>query len=147
MEDMDRMIELKRQGFYCSQILLIMALEMQGKTNPDLVRSMHALSRGLGDNGEICAALTGGVCLLGLYAGKGEPQEVEDPRVDFMVEDLVKWFKAEMIPRYGGIRCEEILATDPRGQVTICPKLVAEVYQKSKELLVENGFDLSGIQV
>ena len=147
MDDMERMIELRKQGFFCSQILMLMGLELQGKTNPDLVRSMHGLARGLGDTGEICGALTGAACLLGLYAGKGNPEEGEDPRVDFMVEDLVKWFKAEYIPRYGGIRCEEILAGDPRGQVTRCPVLVAESFQKVKELLVENGFDLSGIEI
>ena len=147
MDDMERMIELRKQGFFCSQILMLMGLELQGKTNPDLVRSMHGLVHGLGDTGEICGALTGAACLLGLYAGKGSPEEGEDPRVDFMVEDLVKWFKAEYIPRYGSIRCEEILAGDPRGQVTRCPVLVAESFQKVKELLVDNGFDLSGIAV
>jgi len=146
MDDLERMIELRKQGFYCSQILLIMGLELQGKTNPDLVSSMHGLAHGLGYTGEICAALTGSACLLGLYAGKGEAGEMEDPHVDFMVEDLVKWFKAEFIPRYGSIRCEDILAGDPRGQITRCPVLVAESFQKVKELLVKNGFDLSGIE-
>jgi C_GCAxxG_C_C family probable redox protein len=147
MDDMQRMIELRKQGFFCSQILLIMGLELQGKSNPDLVRSMHGLARGMGDTGEICGALTGAACLLGLYAGKGQPEQPDDPRVDFMVEDLVKWFKAEYIPRFGGIRCEEILEGDPRGQITRCPVLVAESFQKVKDLLVENGFDLSGIEV
>ena len=146
MEDIDRLKELKQQGFYCSQILMIMGLELQGKTNPDLVRSMHGLTRGLGTTGEICGALTGGACLLGLYAGKGLPEEPEDPRIDFMVEDLVKWFKAEFIPRYGGIRCEEILNGNFQNQPARCPILVTETFHMVKELLVENGYDLSGIQ-
>jgi len=147
MDDLERMIQLRKQGFFCSQILLIMGLELQGKTNPDLVRSMHGLAHGLGYAGEICGALTGAACLLGLYAGKGVPEEPDDPHVDFMVEDLVKWFKAEYTPRYGSIRCEDILLGDPRGQVTRCPVLVSESFQKVKELLVENGFDLSGLEV
>jgi hypothetical protein len=36
-EDLKRMTELKQQGFFCSQILIILGLEMQGKSNPDLV--------------------------------------------------------------------------------------------------------------
>lgn len=147
MDEMERMIELKRQGFYCSQILLIMGMDLLGKSNPDLVRSMHGLTRGLGDSGEICGALTGAACLLGFYAGKGTPEQEEDPRLDFMVADLVSWFKEEYTPRYGGIRCEEILRDDPRGLVTRCPVLVSESFQKVKELLVENGFDLSGLDV
>jgi C_GCAxxG_C_C family probable redox protein len=145
MDEMERVKELKQQGFYCSQIILIQGLELLGKSNPDLVRSMHGLAHGMGYSGEVCGALTSSACLLGLYAGKGTPEEQEDPRVDFMVEDLVKWFKAEFIPRYGGIRCEEILKDDANSRITRCPALVIESFQKVKELLVENGFDLSGI--
>ena len=93
MEDIDRMRELKQQGFFCSQILMIMGLELQGKTNPDMVGSMHALAGGLGFAGELCGALTGGASLLGLYAGKREPQDEDDPRLMFMNQDLVKWFR------------------------------------------------------
>lgn len=145
MEDMDRMRELGQQGFFCSQILLIMGLEMQGKTNPDLVRAMHGLAGGLGFSGELCGALTGGASLLGLYAGKGTAEQAEDPRLMFMVEDLVKWFKEGYGEQFGGIRCEEILAGDSQNQVRRCPVIVAGVFQKVKELLVENGFDLSGL--
>ena len=147
MEDIDRIKELKGQGFYCSQILMIMALDLQGKTNPDLVRSMNGLIRGMGDTGEICGALTAAACVLGLYAGKGLPEEDEQLQVDFMVQDLVNWFKETNIPRYGGIRCEEIITGEISNRMTRCPMLVSESFQKVKELLVENGYDLSGIQV
>lgn len=146
MEEIDRIRELKEQGFYCSQIIMIMALDLQGKSNPDLVRSMNGLTRGLGDAGEICGALTAAACVIGLYAGKGLPEEEEDPRVDFMIQDLVSWFKETNIHRFGGIRCAEILTNDINNRLMRCPLLVAESFQKVKELLVENGFDLSGIQ-
>lgn len=144
MDDMTRMQELKRQGFFCSQILIILGLELQGKSNPDLVRCMHGLVGGLGFMGETCGTLTGGACLLGLYAGKGEPAEEFDPRLFIMIEALVKWFKERFGTQYGGITCNHILEDNPRNQLTRCPQLVAETYQKVKELLVENGFDLSG---
>jgi len=48
MSDQDRMIELKRQGFFCSQILMLMALDLQGRENAPLVRATHALAGGLG---------------------------------------------------------------------------------------------------
>lgn len=146
MEDNERMKELKQQGFFCSQILLIMGLELQGKTNPDLVRAMHGLAGGLGFSGELCGALTGGASLLGLYAGKGTPEQEEDPRLIFMVQDLVNWFKAEYAGQFGGIRCEEILAGSSQNQATRCPILVNGVLQKVKELLVENGYELSGLE-
>jgi C_GCAxxG_C_C family probable redox protein len=145
MEDMDRILELKQQGFFCSQILLIMGLELQGKTNPDLVRAAQGLAGGLGFTGELCGALSGGATLLGLYAGKGTPEQADDPRLLFMIEDLVKWFKTEYGEPFGGIRCEEIIAGDSQNTTRRCPLMVAGVFQKVKELLVENGYDLSGL--
>jgi len=82
---------------------------------------------------------------LGLYAGKGIPDQEEDPRLFFMLEDLVAWFKSEFVPQYGGIRCDEILNVTRQTKQPPCPLLVSGVTQKVKELLVENGFDLSGL--
>jgi C_GCAxxG_C_C family probable redox protein len=143
--EMDELIEFRKQGFYCSQIILLKGLEQMGKTNPDLVRAMQGLAGGLGFTGELCGALTGGASLIGLYAGKDTPEQEEDPRLLFMTEDLVKWFKAEYGEQFGGIRCEEILAGNNQNQTTRCPLMVVGVLQKVNELLVENGFDLSGM--
>jgi C_GCAxxG_C_C family probable redox protein len=144
-EDMNRMRELKAQGFFCSQIMMIMALELRGEDNPHLVRAAHGLAGGIGFTGELCGALTGGGALLGLYAGKGTPEEEDDPRLLFMAEDLVKWFKAEYEPLYGGLLCTNIVAGNQANKVTRCPAIVAATLQKVKEYLVENGFDLSGM--
>ncbi|HEX7555587.1 MAG TPA: C-GCAxxG-C-C family protein [Leptolinea sp.] len=144
MEDIERMRELRQQGFYCSQILLIMGLELQGKNNPDLVGAVHGLAGGLGFNGELCGGLTGGACLLGLYAGRKNAGDEEDPRLDFMIEDLVKWFKSTVGEKYGGCKCDDIIGDQPGNQASRCPVIVAGTFQKVKDLLVENGFDLTG---
>jgi C_GCAxxG_C_C family probable redox protein len=146
MDELDQLMTYRQQGFYCSQILILQGLEMMGKSNPDLVRAMHGLAGGLGFSGELCGALTGGACLVGLYAGKGSPEQEQDPRLIFVIEDLVKWFKAEYAEQFGGIRCEEILAGNNLNQSMRCPILVAGVLQKVKELLVENGYELSGLE-
>jgi hypothetical protein len=146
MDNVDKLLKLRRQGFFCSQILLLQGLEQMGKTNVDLIRSMNGLAGGLGFSGELCAALIGGAALLGLYAGKGLPEEDEDPRLDFMVQDLVNWFKAEYSEKYGGIRCEEIINGSSQNKAIRCPLLVSGVLQKVNELLVENGYDLSGLE-
>ncbi len=144
MDDLDRLMMLRQQGFYCSQIILLQGLEQLGKNNPDLIRAMHGLVGGLGFSGELCGALTGGASLLGLYAGKGTPEQEEDLRLMFMIEDLVNWFKDEYSEQFGGIRCEEILAGNSQNQAKRCPMMVIGVLQKVRELLVENGFDLLG---
>ena len=43
-----RMLELAQKGFYCSQILLFLGLEAQGKSDPDLIRAMSGLAGGWG---------------------------------------------------------------------------------------------------
>ncbi|MBZ0317675.1 MAG: C-GCAxxG-C-C family protein [Anaerolineae bacterium] len=145
MDDtLDRMKELWRQGYFCSQILMRMGLDLQGRDNLQLLRAMNGLAGGMGFTGELCGALSGGACLLGLYAGKGEDEDEEDLRLNFMIGELVTWFKNGYGQEYGGIRCDEILAGRSQNQAIRCPILVTGTLQKVKELLIENGFDLAG---
>ncbi|MGO9566425.1 MAG: DVU_1555 family C-GCAxxG-C-C protein, partial [Desulfomonilaceae bacterium] len=139
--DQLRMIELAQQGFHCSEILLFMGLEAQGKTNPDLIRTVSALAGGVGFSGETCGALTGGACLLGLYAGRGTPEEQDDPKLKCMIQDLVGWFSAKHGEAYGGIRCRDITQDDPNIPATRCPRIVGGTYQKVRSILSEYGFD------
>ena len=137
MDDLIRMLQLKQQGFYCTQILVSMGLEDQGKQNPDLVRATRGLAGGLGFSGEICGALTGGACLLSLYAGKGLPEEKDDVRLDFMVQALVQWFKDDVGVQYGGITCNEIIAGNSAYMAARCPNIVVNTYQKVQALLAD----------
>jgi C_GCAxxG_C_C family probable redox protein len=144
-DEMMRMIELSRQGFYCSQILIILALEAQGKSNPDLVRTMSGLKGGMGDCGKVCGTLTGGACLLALYAGKGTPEEAEDNRLNPMINELVEWFEQECRSRFNcGIDCSDILQDDPRNRMARCPQIVMATFEKAKEILVAHDIDFSG---
>ncbi len=143
MSDLDRVQELGRAGMQCSQILVTLALTLQGKTDRDLVRAAHGLCQGMGA-GETCGALTGGACMLGLYAGRGAPDEADDARLQFMLDDLVHWFSSGYGQTYGSIRCDDIVGEHGEHLAERCPNMVVGVYQKAKELLVENGFDLTG---
>ncbi|HPV07312.1 MAG TPA: C-GCAxxG-C-C family protein [Aggregatilineales bacterium] len=139
MEELMRMIELQRQGLYCSQILVSMGLQDQDKDNPDLVRAVQALAGGIGFSQDTCGALTGGACLLGLYAGTG-PREVDDPRLIQMVQALVDWFREEVGQQYGDTTCKAIVEGNFNNAPSRCPGIVAKTYQKARELLAENGF-------
>lgn len=141
-EELFRMLELSQQGFCCSQILLIMGLEAQGKSNPDLVRSMHGLKGGM-DPGKNCGSLTGGCCLLALYAGKGTPEEKPSEHLNEMLRELVEWFQQEYGTLYGGINCSDILENDITKQKERCPQLVFQTYEKVKEILEAHGYDMS----
>lgn len=143
-EEFFRMVEIAQQEFYCSQILLMMGLEAQGKQNPELIRAMAGLVGGLGFCGKTCGALTGGACLLALYAGKGSEEEVGDSRLNGMIRELVEWFEQDQCASYGGINCDNILEDNPKNRLERCPQLVYQTYEKVKAILAENGYDLAG---
>ena len=132
------LMRLKAKGFCCAQIILILALEAQGKPNADLVRSAGGLCFGIG-GGEACGALTGGACLISLYAGKGKDEEASDARYMSMMGEFVEWFGRMACSEYGGTRCGEILERFP--DRSMCGRIVADSYKKCMEILVSRGFD------
>ncbi len=139
-----RMIELAQDDMLCSQIILQMGLEALGKDDPDLVRAMGGLAGGLGFSGKMCGALSGGACLIALYAGKGSSDEAEDSRMNDMIKELVTWFENEYGPVYGSTECKDILEDNPQNRVERCPQITYSTFQKVKEILAANGFKLSG---
>lgn len=137
-----RLFKLAAQGFCCSQILLILGLEEQGKDNPDLIRAMQGLCGGLGRSGRTCGALTGGICLLGLYAGRGSADEPPAGKLNTMVNELVAWFEEE----YNSIECADILdeSLDSGAEYPVkCGSIVADTYVKVREILAANHADIN----
>lgn len=137
-----RMMELGYDGYNCSQILLMLALEAQGKVNHDLIRAMSGLAHGYGADRGICGTLTGAACLLGLYAGKGSADDFEDEQLKYLLKELEAWFSQTFGGRYGGITCADIIGdrTEIRQR---CSAVVAGTWAKATELLVSAGYDLS----
>ncbi len=141
-DDMYRIAELAQQGFCCSQVLVMLGLEAQGKTDPDLVRAVHGLCGGIGWSGDTCGTLTGAACVVSLYAGRGLAEETADWRLSAMLRDLVEWFTEEYGALYGGIRCETILDGSPMNKQVRCPGIIAGTWEKVKELLQGNAYEL-----
>lgn len=138
MDVFDRMLELSRQGFYCAQIMLELALELEGKSDADLLRAMGGLSGGVGNTGGTCGALTGGACLLSYFAGKGEPDELEHEAYRDMMTEYARWFK-DFTAEYGGCACSAILDGDDRNKIQRCPVIIRAAFEKCMELLSERG--------
>jgi C_GCAxxG_C_C family probable redox protein len=134
-----KLIALKTKGYCCAQIIMILALEAQGRINADLVRSMGGLCFGINGSGEVCGALSGGACLISFYAGKGGNEEEHDDRYLKMIDEFVAWFKEAAEEEYGGTRCDDILEKFP--DRSICGRIVADTYAKCMDILVSNGFD------
>ncbi len=138
MDIMAYLMDLSAKGYFCSQILIKLALEYDEKENADLVRAMSGLNGGLGFCQKTCGVLTAGACVLGYFAGKGEDEELEKANFNEMVAAYVAWFE-ELTAEYGSVQCADILCGDKSRQMTVCPNLVMAAYGKLFELLEEGG--------
>ena len=138
--DAFRMFQLATQGFCCSQIILSLGLEEQGKENPDLIRAMNGLCGGIGRSGKTCGALTGGVCLIGLTFGKGTPSETGHAKINVMISELLEWFENTQ----GSLDCDGILnhSLDQGNEYPVqCGKLVSTTFSKVQEILAAYSED------
>lgn len=129
------LLEMTRQGFECSQILMLLALELDGAENPDLVRAMSGLCGGMGRSGGVCGALTGGCCVLGYFTGKGVPEELEYSRAREIVSGYALWFEE----RFGTSLCRDIIGGDYSKCLASCAPIMEECYFKLVELLEMHG--------
>jgi hypothetical protein len=139
MDIFDRILELSQQGFFCSQILLIMGMEAEGKSDPELARAVGGLNEGVGYSGDLCGCLTGGCCLLSYYLGKGEAEELEDPEYRAALADFAQWFRDKTEAEYGSAKCAGITGGDVGKRLEYCPGLIADTYEKCMEMLSERG--------
>ena len=136
-----QMIELAEKNYNCSQIMMVLALQQEGKENPGLVRAMSGLGDGYGFFQETCGIMTGAVCLIGWYAGKGTDGEEESEKMLPMLQDIGDWFQQEIGSIYSGTRCRDIvgdLVGTPEGK-QICGGIILQTYNKVNEVLVSNN--------
>ena len=132
-----RIAKLMGQGDGCSRVLVKLALETQGRDNPELVRAMAGLELGM-RQGFNCGALTGGCCVLGLYGDRAENDEKADLRFDLMIEEFAGWFETEMVDKFGGVNCEDVMGFEPALRKERCPGVVLGSWMKIKEVLAKH---------
>lgn len=137
MDLFDRVLELSRYGYFCSQILAILMLEVTGEENPGLVKAMGGLNGGVGFSQGCCGCMTGGVCLLSYFTGKGEDTGYEDAQHKPVMAEFTQWFEEEMTAEYGGIDCRDITKGNPAKRVEYCPQIIAATFEKCMEILEE----------
>ncbi len=148
-------VPLVKQGWCCSQMLMLLLLQALDKENPDLIRSVHGLCHGLGGTEGPCGLLTGGACVLGCAAGRGRPEESAHPSFAPLLNDYQQWF-AERTGAYGGIACFQVmegLSADTGVQKpgageapspALCGDLFAECWEKILSLLEAYEIPLEG---
>jgi hypothetical protein len=136
------MLQLGRKGYNCSQIIVLLGLELRGETNPLLVRAMGGLAYGCGCGHGTCGVLTGGCCLLALYAGKGRDEEAPSDRLELMLRELNDWFCIHADCDQGDMSCQVIVGeAGPAASGQRCGALLADTYAKVMDILTANGID------
>ncbi len=133
-------LRLASAGFCCSQIVMQLGLEVQGVSNPGLVRAVSGLCHGFPATSGACGAVTGAACLLGYFAGKGASDADENERLQLMLSELSEWSEEYLSSQFGGIRCADIV-TDGSPDTTVCGRLISDCYGRAMTLLIENGVD------
>jgi hypothetical protein len=136
-------MQLAGRGYCCSQIMALTALNDMGRDNPDLIRTMAALCSGMGDGAGACGVYSGAVCALALHAGKGCDAEMQDERLPLLIDEMRDWF-LERTSCFGGTSCAAVCGNeDGRAAPDRCGPLIGDAVIRVKELLAENGFDIS----
>lgn len=141
-----RMLKLSQPGYTCSQIIILLGLEDRGETNSGLVRAMGGLAYGCGTGRGSCGALTGGCCLLALYAGKGNDDERASDRLTLMLQELSDWFVMRIESGEGDMSCDAIAGEEgPVASRQRCGGIVADTYAKVMEIL-DGEFSLDAVE-
>lgn len=133
--------KLSAQGYCCTQIMLKMALDEEGKENEDLIKSVNGLCNGIGGNQRTCGVLIGGVMILGLYGGKSGAEHYKSNYGD-MVHEFIDWFEEE----FESIDCMDLIGVTKfeKGDTSYmlkCGDLIIKSYDKVIEILNENGYE------
>ncbi|MDR2140757.1 MAG: C-GCAxxG-C-C family protein [Deltaproteobacteria bacterium] len=139
-------LEMAAKGYSCAQIVVLLGLRVLGRENPDLIRSMAGLAMGAGC-GDLCGALTGGLCLLSLHTSKGLEDERPLPQARTLIGALIKWFKFDELK--GEVKPDCLRIFEKNGQTfdaaanpaESCADLVIHTWQKVMSLLSENQID------
>ena len=139
MDLFDRIMELSGYGYFCSQILAILMLEVTGEENPGLVKAMGGLNGGVGYSQGCCGCMTGGACVISYFTGKGEDTGMDEPEHKTALGEFTQWFQEEMGIEYGGTDCRDITKGNPAKRVELCPQIIAATYEKCMEILSDKG--------
>lgn len=145
MDDMEfQLFKLRSSGYCCTQILVKMTLEAEEKENPDVMKAVNGLCMGIGGMQMTCGLLTGGIAILGLYAGKGKDNE--QPHSDFftMVKEYADWFESE----FESTECRDIIGECSMAEyksnqslLMKCGNMLMKCYEKVQEILSEYNYE------
>lgn len=132
----DRILTYIGHGLHCSQIMMLLSLEMRGLSNPELIRALGGLGGGMFCR-RTCGTLTGGCCLLSSFGAKGSPEDEQTFDYEPLTEEFLKWFEEE----FGSIECQDLVAFERDKILAFCPELIEKSFTKCMEIITAAGID------
>ena len=123
--EISRIMELKLQGYCCSQIIMQLGLEGMGRENEDLIAAMAGLCDGM-HRGGTCGTISAAVCLLYL---------IDREQAGFLCDELFDWFEDS----FGSTECDELIESSPLKKAAVCGGLVENTYLKLTEMFEDHN--------
>lgn len=140
-----RIFQLASQGYCCTQIMVKIILEQEEKENIDLVKAVNGLCGGVGFSQGICGVVTGGICILGLYSGKGKDDEYRKEDFSEMMNEYIEWFEEE----FGSKDCIDIVGDGLKivnqGETSYpvkCGEIIEKGFIKVWQIMDEHNYEL-----
>jgi Putative redox-active protein (C_GCAxxG_C_C) len=132
MNEID-ILTLKHQGYCCSQIMVIMTLNLMDEKNEDLVDFSRGLCMGGGMETGPCGILTAGMSILAMMAKK------DTDRLALMQESYLGFFQSLSV---NGVGCKEITGDYfPAPHPETCGRFLIQSFSRLMTILSENGLD------
>lgn len=142
-----------KQGYCCSQLLMLLALQLRDEENAALTDSMRGLCHGMGYANAPCGLLGAGAAAVSYLVHSEADAELRDEKAlhakqESMVNDYAAWF-FERTGRYASANCDDVVAglakekgnalssakeLEASGSETLCGELLAESWEKILEL-------------
>ncbi len=140
-----RVLALGASGYCCTQIMVQLLLDVQGREAPDAMRAAGGLCRGFGLSEGACGILLGGCMAMGLCAAKGHDGEEPHAALEAMTTEFSEWFR-ERTAASGGVSCGAILGDAGNGgggrpDFGKCHGLLLEAHARMFEVLAAYGVD------
>jgi C_GCAxxG_C_C family probable redox protein len=120
--------KLFREGFNCSQAVLLAFSDVTGLDDDTAAKLSSSFGGGLGRTREVCGAVSGASMVLGVLRGYSDPKDMEAKKNHYhLIQEFIRRFKEQN----GSIICRELLA-GVKGVEGSEPEARSESYYKKR---------------
>jgi C_GCAxxG_C_C family probable redox protein len=127
MNPVEIAVQMFNDGFSCSQAMLASFAPRYGLDRETALKLASPFGGGMGRQGLVCGALTGGIMVLGLHGGRTRPDDEETrDRNDELVRELTARYR-----ELGGtVMCNDLTGVDISDPVARTAAKEDGVYEK-----------------